>query len=516
MAKASPNQAGTSAKAPSVQLVHKLPAGADAMAVAIFQNTTAVPASLVAIDHATDGALARVLALGDFKGKAGSVISIPAKGKIKRLIVLGLGKKDGFELDHLRWAAGNVAKVARGSNLRHVVVQVPAELPADIAPPAALQAMGEGLLLSSFVYEEFKKSADAADAESAKPVLFEVLLEDRRVAREAQRGLDAGVIVGKAANYARSVACRPPNVINPATLVAEARALAARTGLKIRIINAAEAARMGMGGLVAVGQGSPTPSALILLEHRPGKSARKPVAVVGKAVTFDTGGISIKPAADMDAMKYDKCGGMAVLGVMQAVAALKLAVPVIGVIPTAENSVDGRAYRPGDIIRMYNGKTVEITNTDAEGRLILGDALAYVAKNYAPATIIDMATLTGGVIVALGSVYAGLMTNDAGIAKDMEDAGAACGEMVWRLPLHERYKTIMDGTHADLQNSGSREAQAITGAIFLQHFVPEKIPWAHVDIAGVANSKKEDRYISKGASGFGVRLVVQYLRSLRS
>jgi leucyl aminopeptidase len=514
MAKTSRNQAGTSAKGPSVQLVHKFPPEADAVAVALFQKTSKVPASLAAVDRATDGALGRVIALGDFKGKAGASVTVPVNGKIKRLIVLGLGKQDGFELDNLRWAAGNLAKAARGSNLGHVALLVPAELPSSVSTQTALQAFGEGLLLSSFSYEEFKKASDNGDTKPAKAVRLEVVLEDRADAAEAQRGLQAGVILGAAANYARSVACRPPNVINPTTLVAEARALAARTGLKIRIIHADEARRLGMGGLVAVGQGSPTPSALILLEHRPGKSTRKPVAVVGKAVTFDTGGISIKPAADMDAMKYDKCGGMAVLGVMQAVAALKLPTPVIGVIPTAENAVDGHAYRPGDIVRMYNGKTVEITNTDAEGRMILADALAYVSKQYEPAAIIDMATLTGGVVVALGSVYAGLMTNNDTIAKDLERAGEASGEMVWRLPLHERYKSIMDGTHADLQNSGGREAHAIAGGIFLQHFVPEKTPWAHVDIAGVAHPKKDDRYLGKGASGFGVRLVVQYLRSL--
>jgi leucyl aminopeptidase len=219
----------------------------------------------------------------------------------------------------------------------------------------------------------------------------------------------------------------------------------------------------------------------------------------------------------MDAMKYDKCGGMAVLGIMQAVARLKLPLRVVGVIPTVENSVSDAAYRPGDILRLFNGKTVEITNTDAEGRLILGDALAYAAKTYEPRAIIDMATLTGGVVVALGNVYAGLFSNDAALRNALEEAGRVSGELLWPMPLHERYKHLMDGHHADLANSGGvREAAPVQGAIFLQHFVPEKLPWAHLDIAGTAAPKREDRYLAKGSSGFGVRVIVEYLRQLKA
>ena len=505
--------------ASTLTIVKRLPAAADAIAVALFEKTTAVPQALVAADKAAGGALARVIALGDFKAKAGATLTVPLHGAIKRLIVAGLGKREKFELDNLRWAAGGVAKVARELKLGNVVLCPPADLKQNPSgetplPQAIGQALAEGVILASFVYNEFKKPNDNGDSEPAPTCHIAICEPEARLRPALERGGRAGTIIANAANMARRIASRPGNVINPTTLSQEARKLAQRCGLKIRVIESAEARRLGMGGLVAVGQGSPNPAALILLEYHPKKPKGKPVAVVGKAVTFDTGGISIKPAADMDAMKYDKCGGMAVLGIMQAVAELQLPVPVIGVIPTAENSVSGGAYRPGDILRMFNGKTVEVTNTDAEGRLILADALAFAAKTYEPAAIIDMATLTGGVVVALGSVYAGLMTNDDALAAALECAGAASGEWVWRLPLHERYKPIMDGTHADLQNSGGREAHAIAGGIFLQHFVPEKTPWAHVDIAATAMPKKDDRYITKGASGFGVRLVLEYLRGL--
>jgi len=517
MAKATAQSRNAPVHRSQIQLIASLPTQADALAVAIFEKTTAVPPALKDLDAALGGALGRVIALGDFKAKAGAAITIPLEGKIKRLLVLGLGKREAADLDNLRWAAANVAKAAREAKLTDATLYVQADWPGDSASASTtiFQAIAEGLVLGDFVYDEFKKPSDNETAQPAVPARFAILESQRGQHAAAQSAIKIGTIVGAANNYTRRLSCQPANVINPTTLIAEARALATRTGLKLRIIGAAEAQRLGMGGLVAVGQGSPTPSALILLEHRPAAArGKKPIALVGKAVTFDTGGISIKAAADMDLMKYDKCGGMAVLGIMQAIAALRLPLPVIGAIPTAENAVAGNAYRPGDILRMFNGKTVEITNTDAEGRLILADALAFVSKTYTPAAIIDMATLTGGVVVALGSVYAGLMANDGALAAALERAGSAAGEWVWRLPLHERYKPLMEGAHADLVNAGGREAHPITGGIFLQHFVPEKTPWAHVDIAGVAFPKKDDRYLVKGATGFGVRLVLEYLRQL--
>ena len=491
--------------------VESLPAAADALAVGLFEKTTVVPDALSALDKATGGALGRAIALGDFKAKSGSVQTIPLGGKIKRLMLVGLGKRDAFELDTLRWAAGSAAKAASGARASNTILALHGELPETVNAGTIGEAIAEGVLLASFVYDEFKKNGD-----NGKPTKSEILVHapGKEAQAQIEEGLRIGTILAQASNYTRRIACKPGNVINPPALAAEARALAAREKLKCTVIDAAKAQKLGMGGLVGVGQGSATPPVLILLEYNGRRAGKQPpTAVVGKAVTFDSGGISIKPAADMHLMKYDKAGGCAVLGIMQAVAQLKLPVRVVGVIPSAENSLSGTAYRPGDILRFFNGKTAEITNTDAEGRLILADALAYAAATYKPAAMIDMATLTGAVVIALGSVYAGLFSNNEALAAQLAASGAATGERLWRLPLHERYKRAMEGNHSDLVNAAAiREAGATLGAIFLQHFVPEGMPWAHLDIAATAALKNDDRYFTKGATGFGVRVVTDYLR----
>ena len=489
----------------AIHTTTSLPASADALAVALFEKTTTLPSHMKAIDAATGGALARAIALGDFKAKAGSVSSVPLAGGVKRLMIAGLGNREAFDIDNLRWAAASVAKAARNAKMGTVVLYLHGELPDATTPTAVGEAIAEGITLAGFSYDEFKKPKDE---EGKTSVAYRFYEPDPAFHDETKAGLTAGAIIGEAANYTRSLSCKPGNVINPQTLVAESLAFARREKIKATIIDHKKAATLGMGGIVGVGQGSNSPPALILLDYTgPGAAKHKPIAIVGKAVTFDTGGISIKPAADMDAMKYDKCGGMAVLGILQAAARSKLPLRLIGVIPTAENTLSENAYRPGDILKFYNGKTAEITNTEAEGRLILADALAYAADIYKPAAIIDMATLTGGVVVALGGVYAGLFANNEALATALETAGRASGELLWRLPLHDRYKPLMDGYHADLVNSGPRGAHPVQGAIFLQHFVPPEIPWAHLDIAGTAFPAKDDRYLVRGATGFGVRVV---------
>jgi leucyl aminopeptidase len=502
-----------SAKEPlSVDLAADLPGAADALAVALFEKTAAVPAALKGVDAATGGALGRAIALGDYKGKLGTAATIPLEGKIKRLVLVGLGKRERFDSDALRWAAGLVAKLARVHKFATAALYVHAEVPESLGNVGIAEAITEGLILASFTYTEFKGADGGKKEDGARR--FTIVAPDVGTHKEMEEGIASGRILAEACNYTRTISCKPGNVINPPALAAEARALAAREKLQCTVINAEQARRMGMGGLVGVGQGSATPPVMIVLEYTgPGTGREAPVAVVGKAVTFDTGGISIKPANDMNLMKYDKCGGCAVLGIMQAVARMRLRLRIVGVIPSAENTLSGTAYRPGDILRFFNGKTAEITNTDAEGRLILADALAYAAATYKPSTIIDMATLTGACNVALGAVFAGLFSNNDALAAELTACGAATGERLWRLPLHERYKAVMEGNHSDLVNSAMvREAGASLAAIFLQHFVPENVPWAHLDIAGTAAHKTDDRYFVKGATGFGTRVVTDYLR----
>jgi leucyl aminopeptidase len=270
-----------------------------------------------------------------------------------------------------------------------------------------------------------------------------------------------------------------------------------------------------MGGILAVGGGSSTPPRIIVLEHRGTGGGRrgggKPLLIVGKTITFDTGGISIKPAEKMADMIYDKCGGMAVLGAMYTITKLRLPGRVIGILAAAENHVSDRAYRPGDILRMYNGVTVDVTNTDAEGRLVLGDAIAWGVEQYKPAAVVDLATLTGGVIVALGRTMAGVMANDDGIVEQLTKCADDAGEKLWRLPLGDDQRELIKATHADIVNSAGRWAHPLQGGAFLSHFVPADLPWAHLDIAGVADTDKDTALYTKGATGWGVRTLVGWV-----
>ncbi len=428
-----------------------------------------------------------------------------------RVVLIGLGS-DCNDRSVLRWAGARAAQAARELHCPNLVLNR-GTIP-GVSWPTAAADMAEGAELGSFTFQCYKKSPSLQQGTAHALRLHFV---DQSHSAKFQNAIRDVVTCASATNFARHLANHPPNVINPSTLVQICRELAKGCGLACKIITFADAQRLSMGGLCSVGRGSPDKPAIIILEHKPAVSAnRRPIAVVGKAVTFDTGGISIKPAADMGAMKYDKCGGMAAIGVAAAAAMLKLPRHIVCAVPTAENMVDGDAYRPGDIIRMYNGKTVDVTNTDAEGRLILADAISYVCRHYKPSALIDLATLTGGVITALGGVYAGLMSNNDELAEQLINAGMVTDEWLWRLPLNTRYRKLLDSPHADMVNSGGREAHPIQGGMFLQEFVSSGTAWAHLDIAGVSHPRKEYRYLKgEQASGFGVRLLVEFIKSCR-
>ena len=313
-------------------------------------------------------------------------------------------------------------------------------------------------------------------------------------------------------------------MINPPALAKEAQKLAKEVGLDCRVLDEKQMAKLGMGGILAVGSGSATPPRMIVLQHRPGgikasraraKANKKmPVLlVVGKSITFDTGGISIKPADKMGDMVFDKCGGMAVLGLMCAAAKLKLPVHVVGILSSAENMPGSRAYRPGDLLRMYNGVTVEVTNTDAEGRLVLGDALAWGIETFKPSAVVDLATLTGGVVVALGNTMAGAMSNNDALMKEIQTAADDAGEKLWRLPVGDDQREQIKSHFADIINAAGRAASALTAGAFLSYFVPrdDSVPWVHLDIAGVADIEKDWPYYARGATGWGVRTLVQWV-----
>ncbi len=369
-----------------------------------------------------------------------------------------------------------------------------------------LASLLEGFYLGAYQFNRYKKNDDA-------PEMVNIRVETQDIDPIITL-VDRVKIITSAVNLAREWAHEPANIINPITLANRAFELAKKYQLPIKILTDTQLEAMGAGAIHAVGKGSATPSRMIIIEY-PGKDpTAKPIVLVGKAITFDTGGYSLKSAENILGMKYDKCGGMAVLATIQAAAELHIATPIVGIVAAAENMICDHAYRPDDIITTLSGKTVEIISTDAEGRLILADALTYAQTSYQPRALIDLATLTGGVVTALGRVRAGLLSNNDDLAQKLFEAGQATHERLWRLPLDEDYAKLIKGDDADIKNSGGREAHCILGGMFLQNFVDENTAWAHLDIAGMADSPKELPYSPKGATGFGVRLLIHYLENL--
>ncbi len=468
-----------------------------------------------ALDKKLGGSIERLARLGDFTGKPKTHALLYSDGKIaaQRVLLLGLGERKKATLDTIRRAAAAAASRAVDLKVKQISLALHRAFGDSLAVAALGRAMAEGAYLGSYRYDEYVSEngngrLGALDVEIVDP-------EPMRIQSLAP-GVAAGIVVGQAQSYARTVVNRPANVINPPTLAEAARDLARKLKtVRCTIFDEKQLQARGMGGILAVGSGSQSKPRLILLKYTP---ARKPakglptVALVGKAVTFDSGGISIKPAQDMDQMKFDKTGGIAVLATIRALAELKLPVNVLGLIPAAENLPSGSSYRPGDIITTYGGKTVEILNTDAEGRMILCDALTYAAEQKCD-VIIDIATLTGACMVALGSYKAGLMSNDDDLVARLQRAAEESGESVWRLPTGDEYAEEMKSKIADLKNAGSRWGGACTAASFLQQFVGTA-KWAHLDIAGMDVFLKPTEYGCVGGTGFGVRLLTTYLTNL--
>lgn len=428
--------------------------------------------------------------------QVGEILVFPTAGGQEALVSLGDASK--ITADVYRQAGGALAVW-----FRKLKVERAAFAAADLAE-AHFSAFCEGLFLGAFTFDRYKSDAEP------------VVKTEIECTGGSEAVIDHAQALCAAVNLARDWAHEPANVINPVTLSGRVQELAKEFGLTYREVDEKALESMGAGGLFSVGKGSQAKPRLIILEY-PGSGApagTKPVVLVGKAITFDTGGYSLKGTENIQGMKGDKCGGVTVAATLMAAAALKLKQPLVGLIPAAENMISGDAYRPDDILRMLSGKTVEIISTDAEGRLILADALTYAQKEFTPHAVIDLATLTGGVVVALGRVRAGLMCNHDELAERLAAAGEATHERMWRLPLDDDYARAIKSDDADIKNSGGREAQPVIGGIFLKQFVANDVPWAHVDIAGVADSPKDDTYRPKGATGFGVRMLVNYLESL--
>jgi leucyl aminopeptidase len=467
------------------------------------------------LDRKLGGGIERLAKLGDFTGKPKTYAILYGDGKIaaQRVLLLGLGEHKKATLDTIRRAAAGAANRAVDMKVKHLALALHRSFGDRFDAAALGRALAEGVYLGSYRYDEY-----VADSGNGRRGSLDTQIVDPDAAwiKSLAPGVSAGAVIGQAQSYARTIANRPANVINPPSLAKMAQDL--MRGVKTvscTVFDEKKLQASRMGGILAVGSGSQSKPRLIILKYTPAKKPAKnlpTVALVGKAVTFDSGGISIKPAQDMDQMKFDKTGGIAVLATIQALAELKLPVNVLGLIPAAENLPSGSSYRPGDIITTYSGKTVEILNTDAEGRMILCDAIAYAAERKCD-VIIDIATLTGACVVALGTYKAGLMSNDDGLVEGLQQAAEESGESVWRLPAGEEYAEEMKSKIADLKNAGSRWGGACTAAAFLQQFAGQA-KWAHLDIAGMDVFLKPTEYGCVGGTGFGVRLLMTYLMNL--
>ncbi len=489
----------------------------DLLVVGHFSDSKGLDKLCRELDGRLGGAISRVVEPGDFKGKEGSSAIVYGEGKVgaKRILLVGLGEKKKATVDTVRKAAALAANKAVEMKAGRVSLALHNALGGKFDAVTMGQVMGEGVYFGSFRYDEYVTAEENGRLGSLK---VEVVEADSKKLRKLEKGVSAGSIIGRAQSYARTIANRPGNAISPPVLAEEAKSVAKETpGLACTVFDEKQMKQNGMGGVLAVGSGSKAAPRFIVIKYAPkAKRASRSavVGLVGKAITFDSGGISIKPATNMEQMKLDKSGGVAVLATMKAIAELRLPLSVYGIIPSAENMPSGASFRPGDIVTTYSGKTVEIQNTDAEGRMILCDGIHYAVRQKCD-IIIDIATLTGSCKVALGRYMAGLMSNDDGLLKQLQKAAKLSGEKVWALPCSDEYAEEMKSKVADLKNTGSKWGGACTAAAFLRQFAGEK-KWAHIDMAGVDVFEKPNESASAGASGYGVRLLTSYLMNLAS
>jgi leucyl aminopeptidase len=491
-----------------------------ALLVNLYQGITKPGGATGAIDRALDGQIGDLIADGEITGKPGETTIVHTVGRLpaRRVVVVGLGKKEACDLEAVRRAMGSATQrlLQHGITRFHTVLHGGAGLSDGADTRAIAQAIAEAALMAGFKDDRYKTVSEEEEPGKTEPrekkelAGLTVVDADSRKLPAIRRGLDRGEKLARAVNYTRELGNTPPNEMTPERLGERAQELAEEHGLECEVLDREALEDKGMGAILGVGMGSTNGPRLIVLRYRGGGKAAPPTAIVGKAVTFDTGGISIKPSARMEDMKYDKMGGCAVLGILKAAALLKLRKNLIGIIPAAENMPSGTAYRPGDILRSYSGKTIEIINTDAEGRLILADALAYAAEQD-PREIIDLATLTGACVVALADAASGAFGDEEMIARLVE-VGKRTGDRAWPLPVTQEFGDKMKSEVADIKNSsGDAWGGASNAAAFLKFFVQDGIPWVHLDIAGTAWVNKPKPYHPFGATGAGVRLVTEYL-----
>ncbi len=463
--------------------------------------------TLLTSDKAVKAAAAAVLSSGEYKAGSNETVLIhaPAGLKAKRLLIVGLGKQAKASVHSVRNAAGTAVRFAKPRAIREIAFALPAteSLPAA----ACARSAAEGALIGDFDADTYRSDRKDQSVKS-----FTLLVADKSDEAAVRAAFAEGVIVGESQNFTRTLVNEPGNVLTPTEFGRRAAAMAKEVGLECEVHSTEKLHELKMGAFWSVAQGSAEPPALIVVRYEPRGVKDGPVlGLVGKGITFDTGGISIKPSDNMEKMKYDMAGGAAMLGAMRAIALLKPKVRVIGIVCATENMPDGKAQKPGDVQTAMSGKTIEIINTDAEGRLVLADGLSY-AKQLGATHLIDAATLTGACVVALGMINAGVFSNDDGTYKKFDSALETSGEKFWRLPLGDEYAEMIKSDIGDIKNTGGRWGGASTAAEFLHHFA-EDTPWLHLDIAGVAWVEDARPFIAKGPSGIGVRSILEWVRS---
>jgi leucyl aminopeptidase len=483
----------------------------EAIVVPYWEDDKKPSAGAQILDKKMRGLLSQVIAAGDFEGKLNQIAVIYTQGAnpARRIVLTGMGKQGELDREKLRGAFATAAREIRGLNVKKIAVASDLGVSALTAAEAT-EAMVEGVYLGLYQFTPFK----TLERDKIKEIHeFTILEEKEKNISAVKAAVKTAESISHAVCFARDLVSTPANAMTPSDLARAAETMAAaRKKVRVQILDVQKMKELGMNALLAVASGSCQPPKFIILEYRGGRKGQAPVVLVGKGLTFDSGGISIKPSEKMDEMKSDMAGGAAVMGAIMAVADLQLPVNVVALVPATENLPGGKAYKPGDILKSLSGLTIEVLNTDAEGRLILADALTYAGK-FKPAAIIDIATLTGACIVALGDNVTALLGTDDTLKAGLKAAAETTGERVWELPFWDEYHELIKSDVADYKNAAGRAAGTITAAAFLSKFVGA-YPWVHLDIAGPAWLAKDKSYIPKGASGVGVRLFVQYLRDL--
>ena len=492
----------------SVRMKSTLSAVEGTLIIGVFEDDKNFPGWIKTLPDKIDLLLKNAVKEDDYKGALGETLLVRgrANSKIRKILLIGLGIRDDWSEEQARRAAGKSRTALNSSRIRKATMSI---FGSEVDPSIA-KAQVEGFILSGYTFKKYK-SKNAENNESIEISSLELINVFGENIAPLKRAVKLGRIISESTILARNLQAEPGSTATPTYLAAQARKIASSSPrIKVKILDKTKIKKLKMGAFIGVSKGSQEPPKLIVLEYRGTSPKRKPIALVGKGITFDSGGISLKPGAAMEEMKYDMSGAAAVLGVFRALSELDLKENIVGIIPATENLPSGTALKPGDIVKTYSGKTIEIINTDAEGRLVLADALSYAVKKYKPSKIIDLATLTGSVVVALSTHATGIISNDADLTKKLIDAGESTGERLWELPLWDPFRDQIKSDFADMKNIGGKGGGTSTAAALLENFVDDT-PWAHLDIAGTAYLSSSLDYSPKGPTGVGVRLLLEYL-----